>query len=134
MTSTSEMNNTGVTSDPTANEDDGHDDDHGSQSAFQAAKRTGEPVRCLPPLGVGELAGEGIAARDIELKPGDVFSDRYEVLAQLAEGDRRRTYLAQDTRLERKVALSVVGSEGPRLDPEGVKREAKVLGRIALGL
>ncbi len=65
-----------------------------------------------------------------ELQEGEVFAGRYEVRRELANGDRKRTYLALDTKLDREVALSVVKSEAMPLDPEGTQREARVLGRI----
>lgn len=65
-----------------------------------------------------------------ELASGTIFVGRYEVLEPIAEGERRRTYLAKDKRLEKTVALSVVRPECVHLDPEGVEREAKVLGSI----
>ena len=65
-----------------------------------------------------------------DLRPGDVVADRYEVEKLLAEGDRRRTYLGRDRKIGRTVALSVVRPEAIPLDPEGVAREARVLGSI----
>jgi serine/threonine protein kinase len=61
---------------------------------------------------------------------GEVFAGRYELQRPLGEGDRKRTYLARDTKLDRLVAVSVVRSEAVLSDPEGTEREAKVLGRI----
>lgn len=65
-----------------------------------------------------------------ELEPGEVFAGRYEVQRLLGEGDRKRTYLARDTKMGRPVALSLVKPEAMVEDPEGTEREAKVLGRI----
>jgi len=65
-----------------------------------------------------------------ELEPGEVFAGRYEVQRLLGEGDRKRTYLAQDTRMDRLVAVSLVKPEGVLSDPAGTEREARVLGRI----
>ena len=65
-----------------------------------------------------------------ELEPGEVFASRYEVQRVLGEGDRKRTYLARDTKLGRLVALSLVKPDAVLSDPEGTEREAKVLGRI----
>ena len=48
----------------------------------------------------------------------------------LGEGDRKRTYLALDTKMDRLVAVSLVKPEAALSDPEGTEREAKVLGRI----
>lgn len=65
-----------------------------------------------------------------ELEAGDVFAGRYEVQRLLGEGDRKRTYLARDAKMDRFVALSLVKPEAALTDPEGTEREAKVLGRI----
>jgi hypothetical protein len=62
--------------------------------------------------------------------PGVVLPGRYEVQRLLGEGDRKRTYLARDTKMARQVALSVVKPEALAADPDGTEREAKVLGRI----
>jgi hypothetical protein len=65
-----------------------------------------------------------------ELKPGEVFAHRYEIQQLLGEGDRKRTYLARDPKMDRLVAVSFVKPEAVDADPEGTEREAKVLGRI----
>ena len=65
-----------------------------------------------------------------ELDIGDVFQERYEVRGELGFGDRKRTYLAFDTKMDREVALSVVRPDADPSDPEATEREAKVLGRI----
>lgn len=65
-----------------------------------------------------------------ELKPGDVFAGRYLIERVLGEGDRKRTYLANDTKMDRPVALSFVKPDAVLSDPDGTEREAKVLGRI----
>jgi serine/threonine protein kinase len=65
-----------------------------------------------------------------ELEPGEVFVGRYEVQRLLGEGDRKRTYLARDTKMNRFVAVSLVKPEAVLSDPEGTEREARVLGRI----
>src|SRR5215467_2274435 len=65
-----------------------------------------------------------------ELEIGSVFADRYEVQRELGSGDRKRTYLARDRKLDRRVAISLVKPEAVLSDPEGTEREAKVLGRI----
>lgn len=67
----------------------------------------------------------------VDLRPGDILANRYKVEKLIHEGDRRRTYLATDTKLVREVALSVVNHKAMRLDPEGVEREARVLARIS---
>ena len=50
----------------------------------------------------------------------------------LGEGDRKKTYLARDRKMDREVALSFVKPEAVLLDPEGTEREAKILGRIGI--
>jgi serine/threonine protein kinase len=65
-----------------------------------------------------------------ELEPGELFVRRYEVQQLLGEGDRKRTYLARDKKMDRLVAISLVKPEAVLTDPEGTEREAKVLGRI----
>ena len=62
-----------------------------------------------------------------ELGPGEVFVGRYEIQRLLGEGDRKRTYLALDKKMDRLVAISFVKPEAARDDPEGTEREAKVL-------
>jgi serine/threonine protein kinase len=64
------------------------------------------------------------------LEPGNVFAERYEIQQLLGEGDRKRTYLARDTKMDRLVAISFVKPEAILTDPEGTEREARVLGRI----
>jgi serine/threonine protein kinase len=68
--------------------------------------------------------------RATELEPGDDFVKRYEIHRSLGEGDRKRTYLALDKKMDRLVAICFVKPEAAREDPEGTEREAKVLGRI----
>ena len=65
-----------------------------------------------------------------ELESGVVFAGRYEVQRLLGEGDRKRTYLAHDRKLDRLAAVSLVKPEAVDLDPEGTAREARVLGHI----
>jgi serine/threonine protein kinase len=65
-----------------------------------------------------------------ELEPGETFAGRYEVQRLLGEGDRKRTYLARDKKMDRLVAISLVKPEAVLTDPQGTEREAKVLGRI----
>ena len=64
------------------------------------------------------------------LQPGDVLVGRYEIGTVLGEGDRKRTYLAHDGRVNRFVAISLVMPEAVVSDPEGTTREAQVLGAI----
>ena len=47
-------------------------------------------------------------ASEPEVKIGSVFAGRYRILGPLGEGNRKRTYLAEDTELGRKVALALV--------------------------
>lgn len=65
-----------------------------------------------------------------QFKSGDVFARRYVIDRVLGEGDRKRTYLASDTKMDRLVAISFVKPDAVLSDPEGTEREAKVLGRI----
>lgn len=65
-----------------------------------------------------------------ELVPSELFAERYEIQRGLGEGDRKRTYLARDAKMDRIVALSVVKPDAMLSDPQGTEREAKVLGRI----
>lgn len=65
-----------------------------------------------------------------DLEPGELFAGRYAVERLLGEGDRKQTYLARDTKLDRLVAVSLVKPEAIESDPEGTEREARVLGRI----
>ena len=64
------------------------------------------------------------------LGPGEIFVGRYEIRQLLGQGDRKRTFLAFDQKMDRLVAISFVKPEAARDDPEGTEREAKVLGRI----
>jgi serine/threonine protein kinase len=64
------------------------------------------------------------------LRPGEIFVRRYEIRKLLGQGDRKRTFLAFDQKMDRLVAISFVKPEAARDDPEGTEREAKVLGRI----
>lgn len=65
-----------------------------------------------------------------EFADGEIFAGRYEIQRALGEGDRKRTYLARDTKMDRLVAISLVKPEAVQSDPRGTEREAKVLGRI----
>jgi len=67
---------------------------------------------------------------DLALGPGDVFAERYVVESVLGEGDRKKTFLANDKKMGRSVALSFVKPDSILSDPDGTEREAKVLGRI----
>lgn len=65
-----------------------------------------------------------------ELQVGELFHHRYEIERVIGEGERKRTYLARDTKLDGMVALAVVKPEAVSSDPEGTQREARILRRI----
>jgi eukaryotic-like serine/threonine-protein kinase len=71
-------------------------------------------------------------ADETGLQAGDVFEQRYVIDRVLGEGDRKKTYLARDRKMDREVALSFVKPEAMLLDPDGTEREAKILGRIGI--
>lgn len=74
---------------------------------------------------------QGVSEASGELEPGQLFADRYRIEHLLGEGDRKRTYLAEDVRVEdRLVALSLVKPHASVLDPGGTKREANLLSRV----
>ena len=52
-----------------------------------------------------------------DLEPAEEFADRYVIERLLGEGDRKRTYLARDMKVDRLVALSLVKPESARSDP-----------------
>jgi hypothetical protein len=62
---------------------------------------------------------ESQAAAD--LHPGTLFAGRYRIERLLGEGDRKRTYLARDENLQRRVALAVVKPEAIALDRGGTR-------------
>jgi serine/threonine protein kinase len=62
-------------------------------------------------------------------RPGDMFARRYRIIQFLGEGDRKRTYLALDINLNRRVALALIKPEAMRSDPSGTRREAQTLGQ-----
>jgi serine/threonine protein kinase len=63
------------------------------------------------------------------LGPGGEFADRYRIEELLGEGDRKRTYLAWDTKLKRRVALALIKPEAALADPSGTRREAETFGQ-----
>lgn len=63
--------------------------------------------------------------------PMSFADDRYRIFELLGEGSRKRVYLAQDTMLNREIALAVIKTEG--LDEAArvrITREAQVMGRL----
>lgn len=64
---------------------------------------------------------------DMELARGSVFAGRYKIKSLLGEGDRKRTYRAEDKLLGRLVALAVVKPAAAQADPRGTGREVKAL-------
>lgn len=58
---------------------------------------------------------------------GDLFAGRYRLIRELGAGDRKRTYLAEDTILPRQVAVALVKPEAAGSDPQGTVREAEAL-------
>jgi serine/threonine protein kinase len=62
---------------------------------------------------------------------GDLFAERYRIERLLGQGDRKRTYLAEDVKVgDRLVAISVVTAAAAELDPDGTKREGNLLSRV----
>jgi Protein kinase domain len=61
------------------------------------------------------------------LPVGHVFAGRYRIKRFLGEGDRKRTYLADDTVFPREVALALIKPGAALSDPEGTRREAEAL-------
>jgi serine/threonine-protein kinase len=66
-------------------------------------------------------------SHDAVLQPGSVFAGRYRIRRFLGEGDRKRTYLADDTVFPRRVALALIKRGAAEADPEGTRREAEIL-------
>jgi len=66
------------------------------------------------------------AKHEPRLKAGRVFAKRYRILGPLGEGGRKRTYLAEDTVLGRKVALAL-RKETAEGTPSGAMQEWQVL-------
>jgi serine/threonine protein kinase len=58
---------------------------------------------------------------------GTVFAGRYRLIHLLGEGDRKRTYLAEDTVVGRQVALAIIKPEAAGSDPRGATREVEAL-------
>jgi serine/threonine protein kinase len=66
---------------------------------------------------------------DLELPANSVFAGRYRIVGLLGEGDRKRTYLAEDTVVPRRVALALVKPTAGHADPDGTRREAEALAK-----
>jgi hypothetical protein len=74
---------------------------------------------------------EAVPSDEISDLIGRLIGGRYTVEQLLGEGDRKRTYLARDIKVQdRLVALSIVKPAAIALDPRGTQREADALGRI----
>ena len=58
---------------------------------------------------------------------GAAFAGRYRIIRPLGQGDRKRTYLAEDTALNRRVALALVKPAAAHDDPDGTRREVAML-------
>lgn len=67
------------------------------------------------------------AEQRLDLRPGSVFAGRYRIARLLGEGDRKRTYLADDTMIPRRVALALIKPSAADADPDGTRREAEAL-------
>lgn len=61
------------------------------------------------------------------LSSGSLFAGRYLVDKPLGEGERKETFLAQDTKASRLVALSVVVRQA---DQRATRQEVEMLGRV----
>src|SRR6516162_4928148 len=70
---------------------------------------------------------QGSASAAESLGDGTVFAGRYRLIHELGEGDRKRTYLAEDTVVGRQVALAIIKPEAAGLDPSGAAREVDAL-------
>ena len=76
------------------------------------------------------VQGSGAEAARASM-PRSFAAGRYDVRRFLGEGAKKRVYLANDTRLEREVAIAVIKTDG--LDATGlarVHREARAMGRL----
>jgi hypothetical protein len=70
-----------------------------------------------------------VSTSDDVLQVGSVFAGRYRIRGFLGEGDRKRTYLADDIVFPRRVALALIKSAAARDDPGGTRREAEALAK-----
>lgn len=69
------------------------------------------------------------STQDDALTVGSIFAGRYRIRRFLGEGDRKRTYLVDDTVFPRRVALALIKPEAALSDPEGTRREAEALAK-----
>ena len=69
------------------------------------------------------------STQDDVVKIGSIFAGRYRISRFLGEGDRKRTYLADDTVFRRQVALALIKTIAADADPEGTRREAEALAK-----
>lgn len=60
---------------------------------------------------------------------GSSFAGRYRIKSFLGEGDRKRTYVADDTVFARRVALALIKPSAAGVDPGGTWREAEALAK-----
>lgn len=67
------------------------------------------------------------STQEAVLPVGHVFAGRYRIKRFLGQGDRKRTYLADDTVFPREVALALIKQDAAASDPEGTRREAEAL-------
>jgi hypothetical protein len=70
-----------------------------------------------------------VVADDPDLASNSVFAGRYRIVRRLGEGDRKRTYLADDLVVPRQVAVAVIKAAAARADPAGTRREAEALAK-----
>jgi len=77
-----------------------------------------------------EAAAPAVGSRSVSF-PGALGGGRYRIERFLGEGGRKRVFLAQDSRLDRPVAIAVIKTEG--LDEAGlarVRREGQAMARL----
>jgi Protein kinase domain len=70
------------------------------------------------------------AAVELEFPAGATFAGRYRIIRLLGQGDRKRTYLAEDALLGRKVALALIKPDSAEADPAGTSREVHTLSQV----
>lgn len=66
----------------------------------------------------------------VELRPGEIISGRYEILAQIGEGAFAQVFRGRDHNLNREIAIKVMRSSSNVSDVERFHREAKLLGQL----